>query len=73
MTPVQIEVALHYYYQGEQMKQVSQSVREAHTYLTVNEMLEYVDEVYQPTPKLRVYVDALKSIKLPIQTWVIPE
>jgi len=81
MTPLQIEIMLHYYAMGDDYRECDFSapaVREAiDNFILVTEMLrastpeEGYDPAYRITDKGRAYVDYLCSVPLPAVKYVI--
>lgn len=73
MTPVEMEVALHYYYKREQMRPLTVSVMNAHQTLKAAGLLELTAQGdYAPTQGLNMYVEALGAVPLPVQKWSMP-
>lgn len=75
MTPFLLGICLHYYYSPEQhpsARQDGQMVVEAFQQLKVRGLLREIDCGYAGTEALKVYVDALCSVPLPVTRWVIP-
>lgn len=82
MTPIQITVLLHYYsqtddYYGGDVE--PPSVRNAIEFLRKEAMLteNMSDTGLGPQDKItdrgRCFVEAMKALPLPVQTWVMPE
>ena len=82
MSPLGIEMLLHYHTRCEDYRQgdfSAPSVRELMDYFLGVGMLEPATGQYsnwgmqyQPTEGTRVYVDALKALQLPVKKWVMP-
>lgn len=81
MTPLQIEIMLHYYSHGGDFRNrdfSSPSVHEAVDFFLGIEMLAKTDfdaatkPYLRITPKGTVFVDALCAVPLPVKQWVIP-
>lgn len=80
MSPLQIEIVMHYYcctddYRGADFS--APAVRESIDWMRGDGgLLEESNRStvnYQLTERGRVYVEALQSVPLPIQTWAIPD
>jgi hypothetical protein len=79
MTPIEIEVALHYHYSALSFPTHRQSISvdKAHSQLVDAGLLAFEDGFHRGFPEpLYVYVEALKAVPLPIQrrrmVWVMP-
>ena len=82
MTPLEIEILLHYYYSRDYdyTNLCSPAVREACERFVELGLLEEINSCSTPLKNkyignidaLEPYVKALCSVKLPVQTWVIP-
>lgn len=87
MSPLQIEIALHYFSRGDDYRTVSQSPNAYTPPAIVDVLALFVDSgllrtdkrsgdferKYHPTEALRVYVNAVCAVPLPVQQWVIPQ
>jgi hypothetical protein len=82
MTPLEIQIALHYYVSPTDFREgdfSAPAVRsaidrfQACDLLRVRKAGENGDACYVATPRLNAYVEKLKSIELPIQRWVYPD
>lgn len=79
MTPLQIEILLHYHYSSTDYPNFAPSVKsEELAYFLENGYLEDNGECqlknaqrYSPTEKLHVYCDALCNMPEPKQIWVV--
>jgi len=76
MTPVQMEVALHFYYMAEPDVTIfarSTATAEATSLLLRRGLLAITrDSRYAKTAALDVYVEALQAVPLPVMKWVMP-
>lgn len=77
MTPVQIEVILHYRYSPNHFNhggdsQMSRAHREAHQFWEANEMMTETTESWSLTDKGRAYVEELMAVPLPVAVWTFP-
>lgn len=96
MTPLEIEILLHYYdtpgdyldgdfsggvYRSDDFSDhvpgsTGQAVSEAIDRLVKAGMLKqsvHVDQLWEATPAVKVYIEALCEVPLPIKMWVMPE
>jgi hypothetical protein len=86
MSPLQIEIVLHYYYSpedwrdGEWNDELREMIRDLAETMALIEIdprshpigLGYRPGTYRITERGRVYVEALKAMPIPIQTWHVP-
>lgn len=81
MTPLEIEIALHYYARANDYRDGDLSapaVRAAMDKFSAEGLIESTTDpdaraAYRRTPRLECYVHALCKTPLPIQQWVMPE
>jgi len=76
MTPVALEVLLHYFYRGEPLKTENEAQERALDYLLHAKLLDLVasDEgsCYTISERGKVHVEGLCAMPLPEQKWVHP-
>ena len=82
MSPLEIEVALHYFYSPNDHPDIDvPGYQQALANFLDNGMLVARDMAedsqaeaskYKSTDRLRVYCEALKKVPLPVKKWVIP-
>ena len=85
MTPLEIEILLHYYTRSNDYRDGDFSfpaVRETLDCFREDlNLIEYwpeddntrPDQTYRLTERGRIYAEALKAVPLPIQIWVMPD
>jgi hypothetical protein len=74
MSPVKLEVLLHYYYQTcslYRMRSVSPSHIQATEDLVIGGYLTFEEDVYCITQRGDAYVKAICNVPEPIQQWVV--
>lgn len=77
MTPLQIEIMLHYHCCASDYRDgdfSAPAVRDAIDDFRARGLLKESGNkrVYEPTEGVRLYVDALCAVPAPVQRWVIP-
>lgn len=79
MTPFEIEIMLHYYYRPRYFRDGDFSAPASRSALEsfcenglLREAPVNAGALYEITERGRVYVEALKSVPLPIQVWIMP-
>jgi hypothetical protein len=82
MTPLLIEILMHYATRGDDYRDgdfSAPAVREGIDWLRDDaKLIEHrqpnaaISNMYQLTERGRVYFDALQSVPLPVQVWVMP-
>src|SRR3990167_7355510 len=84
MSPLEIEILLHYYYcQGDYqdgdfsapaVKNAIERFRDEYNLVEPTQSMDvYHDPHYRITERGRVFVEALCNMPLPVKTWVMPE
>jgi hypothetical protein len=82
MTPLQIEIALYYFSRADDYRDGdfrAPAVREEIDWFVAKGLLEAAPEhdaysrKYVATEGLRLYVETLCAIPLPVQQWIIPD
>lgn len=80
LTPVQLEVALHYYYSPELHPQYDESMAfaEAHIVLVDHGLIQCINKApghveYRGTTRLAAYIEHILQRPLPVQKWVIEQ
>lgn len=80
-TPIEIEIALHYYYHVGDFREGDFSAPAVRDTLFKFEQFGLLDRTEHPgadrrygrTEALEIYVNALCSVGYPVKTWVMPE
>lgn len=83
MSPLDIEIMLHYYASGGQYGRDKDgghcpsdapAVRDSHMQLAKDGLLGYIKggNGYEITDRGRAYVDFLKAVPFPVAKWVLP-
>lgn len=78
MTPLEIEIVLHYYSSAGDFRDgdfSAPAVREAITWMQNEDILQADapgTRAYELAPRGRAFVDALMALPLPTQMWVMP-
>jgi hypothetical protein len=80
MTPLQIEILLHYWSRAEDYRQgdfTAPAVREAIDWFMHEGMLERNtdasrDTAYRTTERAQAWIEYVKSLPLPTHTWLMP-
>jgi len=83
MTPLEIEILLHYYYSGEDFRKGDFSAPAVRAAIDLFQVLDGgslltkdpcdMEKNYTITDRGRAYVNALCSMPLPVSKWVMPE
>lgn len=73
-SPLFIRVAMHYYYSPEPWPEPSPAANDIHTTLLLAGLLRLCEKGWESAGEpLKMYVEALGNVPLPVQRWVMPE